>query len=222
MWYRGKTYGIFNRILAHIDSTLIDHGIFRIFWRSWYELPGNMFRSNQPYPFQLKKSLKKYKIKSIINLRGKRHCSSFYLEKEFCEINKIKIYNFPMSSRDLPEKKQLLNFNKLVNTVEYPCLMHCKSGADRAGIASVLYLIFKKNYSIIKASKQLSFKFLHIKYSKTGILDYFFSELVKMGINDNKNFLKWINNDYNKKSLKKGFKVNTILNFIINLAFKRE
>ena len=144
MWNRGNTFGALNIIMSYIDSTFSDHGIFRIFWRSWGELPGQMYRSNQPYPYQIKRDIKRYNIKSIINLRGQRHCSSYYLEKSFCDINKIKIHNFPISSRDIPDKDKLLNFKDLLDDVEHPCLMHCKSGADRAGLASALYLIYKK------------------------------------------------------------------------------
>ena len=43
--------------------------------------------------------------------------------------------------------------------------MHCKSGADRAGLAAALYLIFKKDYSLEEASRELNFKHLHIKYT---------------------------------------------------------
>ena len=222
MWCRGKTIGILNIILSHVDSTFSDHGIFRIFWRSWGNLPGDMFRCNQPYPYQIRQDIRKHKIKSIINLRGKRHCSSYYLEKNFCNINKVKLYDFPISSRDIPDKKKLLEFNKLVNEVEYPCIIHCKSGADRAGLAAALYLIFKHNYTIKEALKQLSFKHLHIKYAKTGILDYFFLELIKKGVNNKKDLLHWINNKYDKEALKNNFKSSNFFNFITNTIIKRE
>ena len=222
MWCRGKTKGIYNLILSYLDSTFSDHGIFRLFWRSWAKLPGDMFRCNQPYPHQIKKDIRKYKIKSIINLRGERHCSSYYLEKNFCFINKIKLYNFPVSSRDVPDKEKLLKFIELVNKVEYPCVMHCKSGADRAGLAAALYLIYKHNYSLEEAIKQLTFKHLHIKYAKTGILDYFFLELIKKGINNKKDLIFWINNKYDKQTLKNNFKASTFFNFLIDNIIKRE
>ena len=76
------------------------------------KIPSNMYRCNQPYPYQIKK-YKKYKIKTVINLRGKRNCSSFYLEKEYCDNNNIKLHNFPISSRDLPSKKTIKEFFKL-------------------------------------------------------------------------------------------------------------
>ena len=222
MWNRGNISGKLNLMVSYLDSTFSDHGIFRIFWRSWGILPGKMYRSNQPYPYQIKKDIKNYKIKSIINLRGERHCSSYYLEKNICTLENIKIYNFPISSRDIPDKNKLIGFKKLIDQVEYPCLMHCKSGADRAGLAAALYLIYKKNYTLKKASRELSLKHLHIKLTKTGILDHFFSELIKLGVCNKSDFLQWINNCYNKDSIKKTFKNNTILDGIINFFLKRE
>ena len=35
----------------------------------------------------------------------------------------------------------------MFETIEYPAVMHCKSGADRAGIMAALYLILKKEIS---------------------------------------------------------------------------
>ncbi len=52
--------------------------------------------------------------------------------------------------------------------------MHCKSGADRAGIMSVLYRHYRLGLPIEEALEQLSFKYLHIKQGKTGVLDYTF------------------------------------------------
>ena len=76
MWKRGLTKGRFNK-LSYLDLSLSDHGILRIFWTSLFKLPNGMYRCNQPYPYQIEKYKKKYNIKTIINLRGKRNCSSF-------------------------------------------------------------------------------------------------------------------------------------------------
>ena len=222
MWKRGNLNGRLNLFFSHIDSTFSDHGIFRLFWNSWAKLPGDMYRSNQPYPFQIKRYIKKYDIKSILNLRGERNCSSYFLEKNFCDKNNIKLYNFPISSRDLPDKEKLLNFEILLNNIDYPCIMHCKSGADRAGLGAALYLIYKQKYSIEKASKQLTFKHLHIKYAKTGILDFFFQQVINEKIKNKSEFLNWITKNYDKKSLKQNYKTNTFFDFLINIILRRE
>ena len=167
MWKRGKINTLWDLIFSYVDLTFADHGIFRLSWRSWAELPGKMYRSNQPYPYQIKQDQKKRNIRSIINLRGERHCSSYYLEKNYCENNNIKIYNYPLTSRDIPTKEKIIGFFKLLDEVNYPCIMHCKSGADRAGLAAALYMIYKNQSTVKEARKQLTFKHLHIKYAKT-------------------------------------------------------
>ena len=222
MWKRGYTKGTLNKIFSYLDLTFSDHGILRIFWTSLFELPGKMYRSNQPYPMQIKKYKEKYGIKSIINLRGKRNCSSYYLEKEYCDNNNIILHNFPITSRDLPSKKTIIDFLELLDVVNYPALMHCKSGADRAGIAACLYLIYKENYDVNMASKQLSFKYLHIKYAKTGILDYLFETAIKKKIISSKDFLKWIKYEYNKELIKKSFKSYKFYNFLLDKVLRRE
>ncbi len=222
MWKRGFTKGSLNRFFSYLDLSLSDHGLLRVFWTSLSKLPNNMYRCNQPYPYQIEKYKNKYNIKTIINLRGKRNCSSFYLEKEYCDNNNIKLYNFPISSRDLPTKDTINKFFLLLDTIKYPALMHCKSGADRAGIASCLYLIYKQKYDVLDASKQLSFKHLHIKYAKTGILDYLFETSVKKGKTSSSDFIHWINTDYDKKKLKEKFKPFRLYSFIVDKILRRE
>ncbi len=222
MWKRGFTKGSFNKLCSYIDLSFSDHGLLRIFWTSFSQISSNMYRCNQPYPYQLKLYKKKYKIKTVINLRGERNCSSFYLEKEYCENNNIKLYNFPISSRDLPTKSTIKEFFSLLDKVKYPAIMHCKSGADRAGIASCLYLIYKHKYSVLDATKQLSFKYLHIKYAKTGILDYLFETAIKKGKYSSSDFINWIDNDYSNQKLKKSFKPYKLFDFIVEKILKRE
>ena len=222
MWKRGITKGVLNKFYSYLDLTLSDHGFLRVFWTSLYELPGEMYRCNQPYPYQILKYKKKFGIKTVINLRGKRNCSSFYLEEECCKNNNITLYNFPITSRDLPSKKIIKDFFLLLDTIKYPAIMHCKSGADRAGIASCLYLIYKHNYNVNIALKQLSLKFLHIKYAKTGILDHLFETAIKKKKNSSEDFLQWIYNEYNKNNIKKSFKTFKLIDFFLEKIFKRE
>ncbi len=98
--------------------------------------------------------------------------------------------------------------------------MHCKSGADRAGLMSALYLILHKNIPVREAKKQLSFKYLHIKYAKTGILDAFFDNYLEK--NNNKKFLEWVKSDYNSEKLKSSFKAKKISEIISTYILRRE
>ena len=198
----------------------MDHGIFRFKWRSLHKISENTYRSNQPFPWQILADKNKRGVKTIINLRGIRNCSSFFLEKETCEKHNIKLINFPVTSRAAPKAETILAAKKLFNEIEYPIIMHCKSGADRAGLMSALYLILHKNVSVIEAKKQLSFKYLHIKHAKTGILDAFFDSYIKE--NKNKDFLDWVKNDYNPEKLKLSFKVKKLSEILSTYILRRE
>ena len=198
----------------------MDHGIFRFKWRSLHKISENTYRSNQPFPWQILADKNKRGIKTVINLRGVRNCSSFFLEKETCERHNIKLINFPVTSRAAPKVETILAAKKLFNEIEYPIIMHCKSGADRAGLMSALYLILHKNISVIEAKKQLSFKYLHIKHAKTGILDAFFDNYIKE--NKNKDFLDWVKNDYNPEKLKLSFKVKKLSEILSTYILRRE
>lgn len=198
----------------------VDHGIFRFKWRSLYKISENVYRCNQPFPWQILADKNKRGIKTIINLRGVRDCSSFYLEKEACKKYNIELINFPVTSRAAPKSETIFEAKELFKKIEYPILMHCKSGADRAGLMSALYLILHKNLPVKEAKKQLSFKYLHIKYAKTGILDAFFDDYLK---NKNKNnFLAWVKTDYDPERLKSSFKVKKISEIISTYILRRE
>ena len=203
-----------------MDLIFVDHGIFRFKWRSLYQISNNVYRCNQPFPWQIIADQKKRGIKTVVNLRGIRHCSSYYLEKETCENNNIKLINFPVTSRDTPKIETILAAKKLFKEIEYPIVMHCKSGADRAGLMSALYLILNQNVPVDKAKNQLSFKYLHLKHAKTGILDAFFENYLKE--NKHKPFLEWVKEDYDPKKVKDSFKVKKLSEIISSYILKRE
>ena len=118
-----------------------------------------MFRSAQPSPSMLIK-FKKKGIKTIINLRGERDNSINFVEKKICNKINLDLIEFKILSRAAPTKDQILQARDLFKKINYPALMHCKSGADRTGIMASLYLIFHKKKNVKDAMKQLSFKYL--------------------------------------------------------------
>lgn len=200
----------------------VDHGIFRFYWRSFGSIDENLYRSNQPFWWQLKNDKNKRQLKTVINLRGERNCSSYFLEKKACKKLGLKLINFPISSREAPKIKTINAAKKMFEDIEYPAIMHCKSGADRAGIMATLYLILHKNNSPEEAIKQLSFKYLHIKYAKTGILDAFIEEYINSNKIKNIKFLEWVNNEYDRDKLISSFKPHKPTEIINSLILNRE
>jgi len=56
------------------------------------------------------------------------------LEKEACEKHDITMVDFRVYSRDTHTRDKIRAAKELFETIEYPAVMHCKSGADRTGI----------------------------------------------------------------------------------------
>jgi protein tyrosine/serine phosphatase len=111
-----------------------------------------------------------------------------------------------LSSSSAPQPEKLLEIIGIMDKIPKPFVLHCKSGADRAGLVSAIYLIVQKKLSVAEAKKQLSFKYLHLDFTKTGILDYIFdvfSERLKI---ENIDFVDWIKQEYNTDILNSSFK----------------
>ena len=208
-------------VFDYIDMLFFDHGIFRVIYFNKYEIANGVFRSSQPAPHQIR-TLAKQGIRTIVNLRGERECGSYRLEQKYCDKYGIKLINFRMYSRDAPSTDTIKEAENLFQTIEYPMLMHCKSGADRAGIASVLHLLLHQKKPIEVAKKQLSLKYGHIKQADTGVLDFFFERYHEAKRATNISFYEWLETQYNPEELKSNFHANGWMNFLTNKILSRE
>ena len=174
-----------------------------------------------PTPLRVKK-YSEIGIKTIINLRGIRKDGGWLLENAACKKHNIKLIDFRARSRAAPEKEMIFNAEKLFNEIEYPVLIHCKSGADRAGIMCALYLLIHENKHPNIANKQLSWKYLHVKWAKPGILDNFVKEYCFQYNKTKVKFIDWVKNDYNPIKLEKNFKSVGWVSRFVDDVLKRE
>jgi protein tyrosine/serine phosphatase len=100
--------------------------------------------------------------------------------------------------------------------------MHCKSGADRAGVAAVLYKHFKMCMPIEQAVEQLSLKYLHVKQGKTGMIDFFFATYLEETKASRKPFLQWVDEDYDPERVKAAFMGEWWANILVDKILRRE
>ena len=213
----------FNRFHAWFDMMILDHGFLRLVYHNFHQIDKNMYRSNMPTPLRIKNYKLKFGIKTIINLRGENKNGGWLLENEACKSNNIRLINLTARSRAAPNKDLIFKAEKIFNQIEYPALLHCKSGADRAGIVSALYKLLYCGEKPEIAKKQLSLKYLHIKWAKTGILDKFVEEYQTFKSNNKKiSFIEWVKNIYNPKKLEKEFRSNKQIDKILFNLFRRE
>jgi hypothetical protein len=73
----------------------------------------------------------------------------------------------------------------------------------------------------VQALQQLSWRFAHVKQSKTGILDAFFEHFAATG-EGRKSFVDWVREDYDEDALRHRFTSRGLANFINDRLLARE
>ncbi|MEM6850159.1 MAG: protein tyrosine phosphatase [Pseudomonadota bacterium] len=182
-----------------------DHGFLRYAYSNVHALSPRMWRAFQPAPFHVRK-FAKMGVRTIINLRGESPTGFYLLEKEACARLGVKLVNFKVFSREAPSRETLLAARTLFQDIDYPALMHCKSGSDRVGLMSALYLHGHENRPLTEALKQLSLRYGHIKQGKTGVLDHFFQSYQTYAAQTPIAFYDWVEKIYDPASVKADFK----------------
>ncbi|WP_304167349.1 beta-lactamase hydrolase domain-containing protein [Phenylobacterium aquaticum] len=194
------------RFSTYLDYLWKDHAYLRVRFSNAHWISDELVRTNQPWPFQLAE-WKRRGIKTIVNLRGGFDASFYALEKDACERLGLKLVDFTITSREVPSRARVHGAKALFESIEYPALIHCKSGADRAGIMSVFYMHFRKGLPIREALEQLSLKYLHVKQGKTGVLDYTFERYLAEGEPAGQTFLEWVDSPaYDEAAIKADFR----------------
>jgi len=193
------------RARAEREMTFGDHGFLRESFQNLHQISDEMWRANQPNPRQVAEHGRLRGIKTIINLRGPSTRGYYLLEKEACEAVGIKLIDFQVFSRDTPTREVIFAAKELFETTTYPAMMHCKSGADRAGIMSVLYMIFRQGQTVEQAKAQLSKKYLHLREGKTGVLDAVFEAYLEYAKTHDVDFESWVRDVYDREAIKAKF-----------------
>lgn len=148
----------------------IDHGILRALWHNLAEVAPGVWRSNHPDHARLARHADGG-IRTILTLRGAQTKAFHRLEEESCAALGLDLRVIGMASREAPGRAALLDLLDFFDSVPPPFLIHCKSGADRTSLASALYLIHVEGASVAEARAQMSPRFLHFRWTKTGVLD---------------------------------------------------
>jgi protein tyrosine phosphatase (PTP) superfamily phosphohydrolase (DUF442 family) len=148
-----------------------DHAFLRYHWTNLAKVAPGVWRSNHPTHDRFDR-YRAMGIKAILNLRGPAHNPPYLFEKDSCDRLGLTLVSVGLYARKAPSRNHVLALFQTFRTIERPFLMHCKSGADRAGFAAALYLLSQEGATLAEARKQLSWRFLHFRASRTGILDH--------------------------------------------------
>jgi protein tyrosine/serine phosphatase len=139
--------------------------------------PGEAYRSAQLDQDELEYYIRKYAIRSVINLRGVHHDEKWYRdETEICRRLGVAHYDVDLSSDKAPNATQLRDLLGFFATAHRPVLIHCQAGADRSGLAAALWKLVVDRTPKSVARKQFSILYGHIPFGPTQALDDFFEK----------------------------------------------
>ncbi len=209
------------RARAWSDSLLVDHAVFRLVWDNFAEVvPGRLYRSNHPTPARLASATRRLGLRTLVNLRGHRQCGSDALSRAAAHGLGLTHVDMAFESRGAPHRERILRFADIYRQLQTPALLHCKSGADRAGLASGLAILFDGG-SAAQALSQLSWRYGHFSRSRTGILDAFF-RLYAEEAEGRVPFLDWVEAAYDEHRLRADFSASRLSSFVNDRVLARE
>lgn len=196
-----------NRRRAHIYNLWFDHAVLRGIWTNFFQIAPGVYRSNHPTRKRFEQ-MKADGIKAVLNLRGSYPSAHYLVEEETCRELGFTLISVSMQARHAPPAEDILELIGHFRSIEKPFVMHCKSGADRAGFASALYLLVIEGRPMKQARKMLGLKYLHVKKSKTGVLDHILDIYETRNAQDPIGFEDWLRTEYDHLAMQADFQTN--------------
>ena len=193
-----------NRRRAHIYNMWFDHAALRMFYTNFYPVAPGVYRSNQPTHRRFEK-LKAMGFRSILNLRGESDAAHYLVEEESCRKLGLNLTSVSLQARHAAPAANILRTIQAFREIEKPFVMHCKSGADRAGFAAAIYLLVIEGRPMAEARRMLGLKYTHIKQSRTGVLDYILDQYEASNARAPIGFEEWITTEYDSVEIQSGF-----------------
>jgi protein tyrosine phosphatase (PTP) superfamily phosphohydrolase (DUF442 family) len=165
-------------------------------------IPGTVYRSAQPSGDDLGWLVRRYGIRTVVNLRGFRDSLGWYQDE--CRVAhrmNVSVEDISLSAGHLPPAQEIRQLVEVLDGCEYPVLFHCYRGVDRTGLASVVVLLLRTDQSLDEARRALSLRYVHLPFGRTGKLDWFF-DLYEDWLQQNgrsharENFRLWATHEY--------------------------
>ncbi|WP_165071486.1 tyrosine-protein phosphatase [Paludisphaera rhizosphaerae] len=103
---------------------------------------GRAYRSSQPTT-RLPEMIREHHLASILNLRGGTPAESWYVDEvRNARAGGVDFYDLPLSAVRRPSRRELLFLIDALASAPPPLLIHCRAGADRTGLATVVYNLY--------------------------------------------------------------------------------
>ncbi|WP_236045352.1 MULTISPECIES: tyrosine-protein phosphatase [Pseudooceanicola] len=193
-----------NRRRARIYNLWFDHAILRKYWSNFATVAPGVYRCNHPDRRQLAR-MKAKGITTVLSLRGLGHSAHFLTERENCAELGLAFSVCRLNARRAVPKEDIQEVIAAFRTLPRPFVMHCKSGADRAGFASAIYLMTIEGRPVKEARRMLCMRHVHFRWTKTGVLDHTLDLYAAHNAENPIGFEDWLEHHYDPVAIQADF-----------------
>jgi hypothetical protein len=126
--------------------------------------PGRVFRAAQMDAAALTRTIRDHRIKTVLNLRGANPGSAWYrAERAATTAAGASQVDVALSSCEWMSRDQLRALVRVLDTSEYPLLMHCQHGSERTGWVAAVATLLRPGGSLDDADRQFSILYLYTR-----------------------------------------------------------
>ncbi len=192
---RGAAVGLVVALVLHFGNILVGTNLHTV-------LPGAVYRCSQPSASNLEAVVRRYGIRTVVNMRGVSDPTPWYLEE--CRATQrlnVSLEDLSFSAGRLPSVPAIRQLLEVLDRSERPLLIHCHQGADRTGLASALCLLLYTDAGLPEARQQLGLRTGHLPIGRTANMGRFFDLyeewLAAQGKEHSPHRLRhWVRHDY--------------------------
>lgn len=178
-----------------------DHGLLRRVWHNFDRVGLRAYRCNHPCEPRLAR-YRDMGIRHVVNLRGRQQDAVNAFERESCEALGLHYHNLRIPARSAPPRDLLIELVEGFRKLDGPVLLHCKSGADRTGLAAAIWMLTIEGAPLALAARHLHLRYLHCSFTRSGVLDQVLADFAASGMTD---FEAWLHRDYDADATQRRF-----------------
>ncbi|HZW30206.1 MAG TPA: tyrosine-protein phosphatase [Isosphaeraceae bacterium] len=156
------------RWVARLVTAILAAGLLFLAWNQAHSnfgpvQDGRVYRSGQMPASALRRTIRDYTIKTVLNLRGRNQDDWYRSERAATLDSGATQIDIPMSSCVWMSRAQLVTLVEMLDTAEYPILIHCQWGSERTGLVSAFAELLRPGSTLADARAQFSIRYLFLR-----------------------------------------------------------